>query len=241
MIIDGKKIAEEIVAGLGESLRGRRLGLVVGNADAATESFIKIKSRVAERLGDEGVRGELPYLAKTCDGIIVQPPILNTKELLAQLPPEKDVDALSPRPVVRAPVAEAVSEILSRAGVAAANKKAVVIGAGKLVGAPSAQLLKDLGARVAVITQTHGSLEELKDADIVVLGAGGPGFIKPEMLKPGVVLIDAGTSEAGGKLMGDADPRCSEVASVFTPVPGGVGPIAVVMIFRNLLTLVRRS
>ena len=60
------------------------------------------------------------------------------------------------------------------------------------------------------------------------------------MLKKGAVLIDAGTSEAGGKLMGDADPNCAEVASVFTPVPGGVGPITVAMIFKNLCVLARR-
>jgi 5,10-methylene-tetrahydrofolate dehydrogenase/methenyl tetrahydrofolate cyclohydrolase len=59
------------------------------------------------------------------------------------------------------------------------------------------------------------------------------------MLKPGVVLIDAGTSEAGGKLMGDAEPACAEIASLFTPVPGGVGPIAVAMIFKNLFSLAR--
>lgn len=87
------------------------------------------------------------------------------------------------------------------------------------------------------MTHTHGSLAALKDADIVILGAGEPGLVKPEMLKEGVVLIDAGTSEAGGKLAGDADPACAAVASVFTPVPGGVGPIAVAMIFKNLAQL----
>ncbi len=76
---------------------------------------------------------------------------------------------------------------------------------------------------------------------MVVLGAGEPGLIKPEMLKPGVVLIDAGTSESAGKLAGDADPACAEVASVFTPVPGGVGPIAVAMIFKNLFALAKRE
>ena len=75
----------------------------------------------------------------------------------------------------------------------------------------------------------------------MVCGAGEPGLIKPEMLKEGVVLIDAGTSEQGGRLMGDADPQCAKIASVFTPVPGGVGPIAVAMIFKNLLTLVKKS
>ena len=241
MIIDGKKIAEEIIAGLGESLKGKRLGIVVGTEDPATLSFIKIKSRVAERLGVEVVRGELSELIKTCDGIIVQLPHPNAEALIAAIPPEKDLDAIGPKPLVRTPVAEAISEVFVRTGVAAQGKKAVVVGRGRLVGAPAEGLLRGLGARVSVVTQKTGSLEELLDADIVVLGAGEPGLVQPHMLKEGVVLIDAGTSEAGGKLMGDADPSCARVASVFTPVPGGVGPIAVAMIFKNLAELAKRQ
>ncbi len=241
MTVDGKKIAEDIVAGLGVSLHGKRLGIVVGTPDSATDSFIKIKSRVAGRLGVEVVRGELDELIKTCDGVIVQLPIPNSETLLAALPPQKDVDALGQTPLVRAPVAEAIFEILKRTEVQPRYKKAVVVGSGRLVGAPAAKLLRELGADVSVITQTHGSLDQLKTADIVVLGAGEPGLIKPAMLRQGVVLIDAGTSEQGGKLAGDADPSCAEVCSVFTPVPGGIGPIAVAMIFKNLFTLVKKN
>jgi len=240
VIVDGKKIAEEIIVGLGNKLKGKKLGIVVGTKDPATESFIKIKTRVAERLGVEVVRGELPELIKTCDGIIVQLPHPNAEELIAKLPARKDLDAIGKNPLVRTPVAEAISEVFVRSGVAARGKKAVVVGRGRLVGAPAAELLKSLGAKVTVVTQTMGSLEELLDADIVVLGTGEPGLVGPDMVKEGVVLIDAGTSEAGGKLMGDAQPSCAQVARVFTPVPGGIGPIAVAMIFRNLLTLVNK-
>src|SRR3989344_5949946 len=107
MLVDGKQIAEDIIAGLGVSLQGKRLGIVVGTPDSATDSFIKIKSRVAQRLGGAVVRGELEELIKTCDGVIVQLPILNSEQLLAALPPKKDVDALGPSPLVRAPVAGA--------------------------------------------------------------------------------------------------------------------------------------
>ena len=241
MTVDGKKIAEDIVAGLGSALHGKRLGIVVGTPDSATDSFIKIKSRVAGRLGVEVVRGELEELLKTCDGVIVQLPIPDSEALLAALPPEKDVDALGLAPMVAPPVAGAIAEVLSRSGVDPRGKSAVVVGSGRLVGAPAAKLLRGLGADVSVITQTHGSLSELAGADIVVLGAGEPGLIKPAMLKQGVILIDAGTSEQGGKLAGDADPSCAEVASVFTPVPGGIGPIAVAMIFKNLFTLVKKN
>ena len=241
MVVDGKKIAEEVFAGLGNTLRGKRLGIVVGSNDAGTESFVKIKSRAAERLGVEVVRGELQDLIKTCDGIIVQLPHPRAKEILAALPKELDVDAIGQNPLVHPPVVEAISEIFVRTGVAARGKQAVVIGAGRFVGKPAALWLASLGAHVSVITQKHGSLEELHDADIVVSGAGEPGLIIPEMLKRGVVLIDAGTSEASGRLMGDADPACANVASVFTPVPGGIGPIAVAMIFKNLFTLAARK
>jgi methylenetetrahydrofolate dehydrogenase (NADP+)/methenyltetrahydrofolate cyclohydrolase len=237
MVIDGKQIAEDILAEIGDSLRGKRLGIVMGQDDAATQSFIRIKSKVAARLGVEVVHGDLAELLASCDGVLVQLPMANSDELLAQLPPEKDVDGLGSAPAVLPPVAGAVAEILMRNQIGTTGKKAVIVGAGKLVGKPVAAMLKEMGADVSVITSQSGSLEELKSADIAVLGAGNPGFVTPDMLKPGVVLIDAGTSESNGKLAGDADPACAEVASLFTPVPGGIGPIAVAMIFKNLLAL----
>jgi len=232
------------------------LGVLMSAGDAATESFIRIKSRVAQSLDVSIVRKELSAdattaealvalkeLAATCDGVIVQLPLpkgVDVSRLIDALPPEKDVDGLTKGARVRPPVAVAVQEILTRNDVSVKGARAVVVGAGKLVGLPSAALLQELGAEVAVLSKGD-SLEALKDADIVVLGAGEPGLVKPEMLKQGVVLIDAGTSEQSGKLKGDADPACGSVASIYTPVPGGVGPIAVVMIFKNLLALARQA
>lgn len=239
MIVDGKKIAEEILAGLGESLRGRTLGIVVNAGDPATESFVKIKTKVAERLGVEVIRGRLEDIRTMCDAVVVQLPHPDADALIPNIPGHKDVDALGDHAQVAAPVAEAVKEVLLREGVGVANKKVVVVGEGRLVGKPVARMLFTMGADVTVVTLEQGSLEELKDADVVVSGAGSPHLIKPEMLKPGVVLIDAGTSESGGKVVGDCDPSCADVASVITLVPGGIGPIAVAMLFKNLSTLVK--
>lgn len=247
MILDGKKIAEEILSSLEKErfqFGNLTLALVSDSTDAATESFLKIKSRVAARLHVEVKRltPEQFDEALQCDGVILQLPLKDADTLIARLPVEKDVDAITEvQTAVRAPVAEAVSEIFVRENVSVAGKRAVVVGAGKLVGAPVAQLLKDLGANVSVITKHEGALTDLKDADIVVLGAGEPGLVQPHMLKQGVVLIDAGTSEASGKLAGDADPACANIASVFTPVPGGIGPIAVAMIFKNLFALAKHK
>jgi methylenetetrahydrofolate dehydrogenase (NADP+)/methenyltetrahydrofolate cyclohydrolase len=260
MIINGKHIAQEILSAL-EKERGAfgdlRLGVVMSAGDAATESFVKIKSRAAARLRVELSRIELgadantaeavyalQELARNTQGIIVQLPLpgsVDVAAVLAALPESHDVDALKSSRLVRPPVAGAIAEVFTHAQVAAADKRAVVVGAGVLVGKPAQELLEDLGAAVEVVTKNDGSLAALRQADIVVLGAGEPGLVKPDMLKPGVVLIDAGTSEAGGRLAGDADPACAEVAGVFTPVPGGIGPIAVAMIFKNLFTLAKEN
>jgi len=264
MTIDGKAIAEELYVDLAGFFAARhaRLGLLVVGADAVIGSFVRIKTRGAQRLGIETVRIDLPVdaatedvierthkLAAETDAVIVQLPLprkVDMNAALSAIPAGKDVDALNPavsndERIVRAPVALAVVEILKRAGVEPAGQRTVVVGEGRLVGAPTAQLLRKLGARVSIFSLEHGSIHDLKDADIAILGAGKPGFIKPEHLKKGVVLIDAGASEQAGKIKGDADPSCASVASVFTPVPGGVGPIAVAMIFRNLRTLIERQ
>ncbi len=260
MMIDGRAIAEEIYGELERTMPRRRLrlGIVVSGKNEVIESFVRIKSRAAERLGIEMTRVDLADSASTeeavsavntlagrTDAVIVQLPLLkslDTDSVLSAIPDEKDVDAIHPRVGedthrVEAPVALAVLEVLRRAGVEPKGKRVVVVGAGRLVGAPTAALLKRLGAHVTMFTLEEGSIIDLKDADIIVCGAGKPGFIKPEHVKGGVVLIDAGASEQGGVVRGDADPACAEKASVFTPVPGGIGPIAVAMIFRNLLQL----
>ncbi|MFZ2886375.1 MAG: bifunctional 5,10-methylenetetrahydrofolate dehydrogenase/5,10-methenyltetrahydrofolate cyclohydrolase [Minisyncoccia bacterium] len=255
MIVDGRAIAEGVYLHLREEGKvGLTLGILVGEKNPVIDSFVRIKEKAAERLEVELIREELNVGATTADavaavrmlaaktnGIIVQLPLpsrIDVEKVLAAIPPEKDVDGISSAPKVRPPVAEAVKEILEFAGVDVNGKNAVVVGSGRLVGRPCASLLKELGASVTILGKAD-SLDALKNADIVILGAGEPGLVKPEHLKQGVVLIDAGTSESSGKIAGDADPTCAEVASIFTPVPGGVGPIAVAMIFKNLFDLAK--
>ena len=264
MIIDGKQIAEEIILGLEKErdalAHQPRLGSVVGTEDRVTASYVALKERIAMRLGVTVVRETLAVgttleralvvveqLCRTCDGVVVQLPLspeIDTQKVLGAIDPARDIDAINPNTkeferVIAAPVAEAIALIFSQVNADVRGKKAVVVGAGRLVGVPTERYLKSRGAQVEVITKSQGSLEALKDADIVVLGAGEPGLIQPSMLKEGVILIDGGTSEAGGKVVGDADPACAKVAAVFTPVPGGMGPIAIAMLFKNLFELAK--
>ena len=162
MIIDGKKIAGEILS----SLHGAySLGVVMNMSSAASDSFVKMKERAAAHVGVTLVRFEAQDIeeALRCDGVLVQLPIENAEELLKKIPPHKDVDALGEHPLVLSPVAGAIQEVLNRAGVDIPGKKAVVVGAGRLVGKPAAELLQKLGAKVSIVSLESGSLEELKE------------------------------------------------------------------------------
>lgn len=266
MFVNGKEIAEDIYNELAPKFkalaRPAKLGIVVVGNNPVIASFVRIKERSAARLGVPMMRIDLPEtasendivdalknLSATTDAVIPQLPFpkgIDTNRVLASVRNENDVDALNPNVkeeerIVHAPVALAVIEILRRSNVEIRGSRTIVVGEGRLVGKPAAWLLKSLGANVSVFSLEQGSIEDLKDADIVVSGAGNPGFIKPEHIKEGAALIDAGTSELNKKIAGDIDPACAAKASVFTPVPGGVGPVAVAMIFRNLLTLLERD
>ncbi|MEN9413605.1 MAG: hypothetical protein RLZZ342_692 [Candidatus Parcubacteria bacterium] len=256
MLFDGKQYAEEVYA----RLAARRadmpdnltLGIVCCEPDAVIESFVRIKARAAERLGIRIVRKDIPakegeqgiitaieQLAHESHGIIVQLPLpthFNLETILAGLPGSHDVDGIGGNPRVMPPVARAVAAILEKGGVALEGRTAVVVGAGRLVGAPVAHMLREKGARVQTLVWGD-ALDVLTEAEIIVSGAGSPGLISPNMIREGVVLIDAGTSEQGGKVRGDADAACAEKCALFTPVPGGVGPVAVAMIFENLFEL----
>lgn len=258
MIIDGRQMAETIKQDLKKRLGKRKLKLVIVSVgeDSVSAKYLGRKQKFGEEIGVEVVVQEfaseilqtelaerLRQLADDASvhGVVVQLPLpkhLQTEDLLALIPPEKDVDALSPETRVLSPVVQAIKEILTWQKISPEGKKAVVVGRGKLVGRPVAIWLAQEGAEVSVVDlETSKSEEILKQADIIVSGAGCPGLITPGAIKPGVVLIDAATSELGGKLVGDADSACADKCSVFTPVPGGVGPLTVVCLFKNFIDL----
>ncbi len=263
MIIDGRQIASEILAATRTRVAafGRMpvVRAITVAPNAATESYLRIKAAQAEAAGMTLEVVRLPEIATDediiqaihasgADAVIVQLPLpssFNTKKILDAIPQEKDADVLSRAAragTLLPPVAAAVKEILEHAHIKVENKNAVVVGKGWLVGDPVAAWLTHMGARVKVLTRESGDLTNaFKNADIVISGAGVAYLIKPNMLKQSVALIDAGTSESDGALAGDADPACAEVASVFTPVPGGVGPIAVACLFSNVADLLTRG
>ncbi|MEJ0053583.1 MAG: bifunctional 5,10-methylenetetrahydrofolate dehydrogenase/5,10-methenyltetrahydrofolate cyclohydrolase [bacterium] len=270
MILDGKRLAADILSrarARSEQLgRMPTLRVVACGGNAATASYLKIKEKRAAEAGIGMIVQTLPETATTTeliaavtaateDALIVQLPLpatVDTQAVLDAIPVEKDADVLSSAARARfergedgallPPVVGAVAEIVR--GVSIAGKKAVVIGNGWLVGAPVATWLNRQGADVSIATIETAPEElarMLSGADIIVAGAGSAGLVKPEIIKEGVILIDAGTSESGGVIRGDADPAGAEKCSLFTPVPGGVGPVAVAKLFENVIELAEYS
>jgi methylenetetrahydrofolate dehydrogenase (NADP+)/methenyltetrahydrofolate cyclohydrolase len=270
MIVDGRAIAAEVLARAtaraAKLPHPPKVIAIVANETPATRSYLSIKSRRAEDAGCVLSLKRFPESAATeelaeaashtkADALIVQLPLpagVDARAVCDAVPQEEDADVLSGEAraafmrgdadALLPPVVGALAEILARAHIEPDGKKAVVVGTGYLVGTPSAAWLAQNGAQVMTVNQKSGSLAEaLMGADIIVSGAGSPGIVKPEMLAQGVVLIDAGTSESGGVTVGDADPGCEAKCAVFTPVPGGVGPIAVAKLFENAVILAERA
>jgi 5,10-methylene-tetrahydrofolate dehydrogenase/methenyl tetrahydrofolate cyclohydrolase len=140
-------------------------------------------------------------------------------------------------------------ELLDRSGVSIEGKEAVVIGRSNIVGIPVAMLLMQRNATVTIAHSRTKDIEAtVRRADIVVAAVGRAEFVKGSWLKPGAVVIDVGinsvddaTKKAGYRLVGDVDyAECAEVASMITPVPGGVGPMTIAMLLRNTVNGCRR-
>lgn len=257
MIIDGKKIAEEIKATLKGN--GLKLAIVQVGDDEASNKFIRQKVKFAKDIGAETRIYELPQDISTSqlrkkmaeishisenDGVILQlplPPQIKTQYVLNGIIMNKDVDVLSSRffgdfatghSKILPPVVGAIKLIFEKYNIDVRGKNIIVVGTGRLVGKPAAIWLINQEATVSVLNEyTPDILKFTRDADIIMVGTGKPGLIKPDMVKEGVIIIDAGS------LVGDVDPAVAEKASLFTPVPGGVGPLTVVMVFQNLIEL----
>jgi len=253
MIIDGKKLAEEIKNTLNG--KGLKLAIVAVAPDEASKKFIEKKEKIAKDIGAETRIYEFPEDISTSqlrqkmaeishilenDGVILQLPLpehIKTQYVLNGIIASKDVDVLSSRAFgdfatghskILPPVVGAVKKIFEQYNIEIKNKNIVVVGAGRLVGKPVATWLINQNATTSVLNEFTSDLSEFtKKADIIISGAGKKNLITPEIIKNGVIIID----------VGDADPRVAEKASLFTPAIGGLGPLTVAMVFKNLIEL----
>jgi methylenetetrahydrofolate dehydrogenase (NADP+)/methenyltetrahydrofolate cyclohydrolase len=252
MRIDGKALARSITDSLRREIEilgtSPRVLLVYAGSDPVIDSYISIKAKIADAIGisldvvrfmDATEETLVDAIKNTdADGVVVQlplPPEINGEHILNSIPWQKDIDVLSSESYARfeqgkgpaiPPVAGAIETVLSSVGFDCKGKNVAVVGKGRLVGLPVCTWLKNQGVAPLVL-QEGDDLSSLKDADLIISGTGRPHL-----------LIDAGTSVEQGVARGDIDPACEEKASYFSAVPGGIGPITVAVLFRNLYTLI---
>jgi methylenetetrahydrofolate dehydrogenase (NADP+)/methenyltetrahydrofolate cyclohydrolase len=239
---------------------------VLVGTDPASAQYVRMKAKTAESIGISFHHAEFPDSISSeelvaeiqklnavpyMSGLIVQLPLPKTIDRIAVLnaiAPEIDVDCLTQEnsdrfyrgetvPVF--PTARAVMATLDSLAISLTDKKIVVLGQGMLVGKPVTQLLRNRGIDPVTITrETKNPLELLAAADIVISATGAGKYVKGEMVKQGVIIVDAGTSESNGGIVGDVDlESVSDKASFVSPTPGGVGPVTVSMLLDNVVTV----
>ena len=179
-------------------------------------------------------------------GVIVQLPLAEpsqTQMLVDLVIPTKDVDALGEHATLDPATPLAINWLLAGYNVDLDSKKIVIVGNGRLVGAPLARMWRDSGYDVTVISRSTEDVSAIiKQADVIVTAAGAPGLVTSDMVKLGAVVVDAATASEDGKIVGDVAAEVRERHDlVITPEKGGVGPLTVTALFDNVIQAARNS
>ncbi len=278
-----QEVAEEVRALATQGVHPGLAAVLVGNV-AASEIYVRNKVQACAELGiysdlikppaDISTEALLSLVAQLnarddVDGILIQlplPPQVDSKALLDAIAPDKDVDGFHPinagrllagRPALAPCTPAGIIEILQRSQIPIAGQHAVVVGRSDIVGKPVALLLLHQNATVTICHSKTRDLPAItRQADILVAAIGRPGFVTPQMVKPGATLIDVGINrlttreefdrffkddakreaafaKRGSTIVGDIDPKAFELAGAYTPVPGGVGLLTIAMLMSN--------
>jgi len=243
------------------------LGTVLVGDDPGSHSYVGGKHKDCSDVGINSIRVDLPGSAKEadvlaaikdlnnsseCTGYIVQLPLptgINANRILEAIDPTKDADGLHPLNLGKLVLGEAaplpctprgILELLHRYNVTTKGAEVLVMGRGITVGRPLALLLSRKGDD-ATVTITHTGTKDLtlhtKRADIIVAAIGSAHFLRSEMVKPGVVVLDVGITRTEAGLLGDVHPDVLKVASYVAPMHGGVGPMTRAMLLTNVVEM----
>jgi len=246
------------------------LGTVLVGDDPGSHTYVRGKHRDCEQVGIASIRRDLPATAgqeeveqavrelnedPACTGYIVQLPLpkgMDEGRVLGLIDPIKDADGLQPVNLGKLVLMEeaplpctprGIVELLGRYDVPLRGAEVVVVGRGVTVGRPLGLLLTRRSEN-ATVTLCHTGTRDLaahtRNADVVVAGAGVPGLITPDMVKPGAAVLDVGVTRTDSGLVGDVAPGVDEVAGYLSPNPGGVGPMTRAMLLVNVVEAAER-
>lgn len=247
------------------------LGTILVGDDPGSRSYVAGKHRDCAEVGIHSIQAELPASAgedevitavrqlnadPACTGYIVQLPLptgIDTGRVLAAIDPARDADGLHPTNLGRLVLNEpaplpctprGIVELLRRYEVPLAGAHVVVIGRGVTVGRPLGLLLTRKSEN-STVTLCHTGTVDLgrytRMADILVVAAGRPGLLTPDMVKPGAAVLDVGITRTGQGLVGDVAPEVVQVAGYLAPMPGGVGPMTRAMLLTNVVEAAERT
>ena len=256
---------KERVAALAAAGAVPGLGTVLVGDDPGSRAYVNGKHRDSLEVGIASIRRDLPAEASQaqveavvdelnanpeCTGYLVQlplPPGLDALAILHRVDPAKDADGLHPVNLGKLVLGEpgplpctprGIVELLRRFDVPIAGADVTVIGRGITVGR-SLGLLLTRRTENATVTLCHTGTRDLaghtRRADIVVVAAGRPGLLTPDMVRPGAAVLDVGITRTEAGLVGDAAPGVAEVAGYLAPMPGGVGPMTRAMLLANVV------
>ena len=247
------------------------LAVILVGEDPASQIYVRNKARQATAIGLNSSVVRLPETVSEQElldlieqynqseqwhGILVQLPLpehISEEKVLLAIDPEKDVDGFHPmnmgrlwsgNPLMIPSTPAGIMEMFREYDVELSGKRAVVIGRSNIVGKPMAQLLMMADATVTIAHSKTENLRELtKEADVLVVAIGRDRMIKAEDVKEGAVVIDVGMNrDEDGKLHGDVDfDEVKDVASLITPVPGGVGPMTITMLMEQTVRAASRK
>ncbi|CAH0118605.1 Bifunctional protein FolD protein [Paenibacillus sp. CECT 9249] len=265
-----EQIQSEVERLIGQGVRPGLAVVLVGE-DPGSKVYVGSKERSCKELGIYSEVHRLPASASqeellalvdrlnrqdNIHGILVQLPLpghMNEKAVIDAIAVEKDVDGFHPINVGNLMIGDdsllpctpaGVIEMIKRTGVDIAGKHAVVIGRSNIVGKPVSMLLQRENATVTMCHSKTANMRELtRQADILVVAIGRAKFVDRSYVKPGAVVIDVGMNRLeNGKLAGDVDfEDVKEISGPITPVPGGVGPMTIVMLMQNTLIAAKRA
>ena len=263
-LLNGSDLASFIIERQARAVRGLqqahdilpKLAIVVTTDNPIIEIYMRLKKRygadidvdvVLHRVVQKDVLATIERLNQddTVHGIIVQLPlqdISQTDEVIAAISPQKDVDALGKKAVFDPATPTAILWLLAGYGIDIKHKKIVLLGRGKLVGAPLEAMLEHSDCTVQSFGASDNSEAALSNADIIITATGSPGSLTSEMIPKNCVVIDAGVAVESGRAVGDlADDVYTRDDIKVTPKKGGVGPLTVSALFENVILAAKNS
>jgi len=262
-----ERIRKEIAGKVAKLSTPIGLGTILVGSDPGSVAYVDGKHKDCAEVGIKSIKVNLPDSVSTadvvaavnklnqdpnCTGFIVQLPLpsgIDVQEVLSAIDPKKDADGLTPTNLGNLVLSfneiipctpKAIVALLSEYKIKLSGSKVLIIGRGLTVGRPLSILLSQKAIN-ATITLAHSATSNLsaliKESDVVIAAIGSAHFVKPEMVKPGAVIVDVGITRVDNKLVGDVDPTVAQIASAMAPMPGGVGPLTRAMLLQNVFEL----